>query len=167
GTEVLIEKRQKENYFMKSKVFAVGAIVLLTLTFAWAADVAGKWTAHVAGAQGQGDSDITLVRKVVDDKLTGTINNSLAPGDVEIKDGKISGDEIFFSLKRDIGGTETTVLWKGKISGDEIKFTRTTQGAGGAAAAGGTGGAAAGGVGGGGGGARGGAATEITAKRAK
>jgi len=137
---------------MKSKVFAVGAIVLLTLTSAWAADVAGKWTAHIAGAQGQGDSDITLVLKVADDKLTGTINNTLAPGDVEIKDGKIIGDEVSFSLQRNIGGAETTVVWKGKISGDEIKFTRTTQ-----AAAGAGGGAAAGG----------GPATEIIAKRAK
>ena len=141
---------------MKSKIFTVGAIVLLTLTSAWAADVTGKWTSHIAAAQGQGDSDITLVLKVVDDKVTGTINNTLVPGEVEINDGKITGEEISFSLKRNIGGTETTVVWKGKISGDEIKFTRT-QGAAGGPGAGGGGVAPAGGV----------AATEIIAKRAK
>ena len=128
---------------MKSRIPAAVTIALLFITSAWAADVAGKWTAHIPGAQGQGDSDITLVLKVADDKLTGTINNSLAPGDEEIQDGKISGDEVSFSLKRNIGGTDMTVQWKGKISGDEIKFSRTT--AGGA----------------------GGPATEITAKRAK
>jgi hypothetical protein len=138
---------------MKVPIFAVGAIVLLMLTSAWAADVAGKWNAHVAAAQGQGDSDITLVLKVAGEKLTGTINNTLLPGEVEIQDGKISGDEISFSLKRNIGGADTTVVWKGKISGDEIKFTRTTAGAGDATGAGA--GAAAGG------------ATEIIAKRAK
>jgi hypothetical protein len=130
-------------HFMKSKITAAGTVVLLLVSYAWAADVAGKWTAHVAGAQGQGDSDITLVLKVADDKLTGTINNSLAPGEVEIQDGKVTGDEISFSLKRNIGGADMTVQWKGKIAGDEIKFSRTTQGA------------------------AGGPATEITAKRAK
>ena len=128
---------------MKSRILAACTIVLLFITSAWAADVAGKWTAHIAAAQGQGDSDITLVLKVADGKLTGTINNSLVPGDVEIQDGKVTGDEVSFSLKRNIGGADMTVQWKGKISGDEIKFSRTTDGA------------------------AGGPATEITAKRAK
>ena len=128
---------------MKSRIFAAGTMVVLMVASAWAADIAGKWTAHVAGAQGQGDSDITIVFKVADDKVTGTINNSLTPGDVEIQDAKVTGDEISFSLKRNIGGTDMTVQWKGKISGDEIKFSRTTQGG------------------------AGGPATEITAKRAK
>ena len=131
---------------MTRTIISAVAIILLAATSAWAADVAGKWTAKVPPAQGQGESDITFVFKVADDKLTGTINNSLAPGDVEISDGKVTGDDISFSLKRNIGGTDLTVLWKGKISGDEIKFSRTTQGAGGGA---------------------GGGATEITAKRAK
>ena len=128
---------------MKGKIISVAAIMLLAVTSIWAADVAGKWTAHIPGAQGQGDSDITLVLKVMDDKLTGTLNNSAQPGDVEIKDGKITGDEVSFSLVRKIGTADTTVVWKGKIAGDEIKFTRTAQGA------------------------AGGAPTEITAKRVK
>ena len=128
---------------LRHRIVPAGAIVLLALTSAWAADVAGKWTAHVPAAQGQGESDITLVFNVAGDTLTGTLNNSLVPGDVEIKEGKISGDEVSFSLMRNIGGTEMTVVWKGKISGDEIKFTRTAQGG------------------------PGGAPTEIVAKRAK
>src|SRR5262249_32969737 len=119
---------------------------LLAAVPALAADVAGKWVAHVAGAQGQGESTITFVFKVDADNVTGTINNSQAPGDVEIKDGKISGEEISFTLTRNIGGTDMKVGWKGKIAGDEIKFTRSVQG---------------------GGGPGGGASTEITATRAK
>jgi hypothetical protein len=111
---------------MRSKIISVGAMILLALAPVWAADVAGKWVAHVPGAQG--DSEITLAFKVEGEKLTGTLNNSQAPGDVEINEGKISGDEISFSLMRNIGGTEMKVVWKGKISGDEIKFTRTTEG---------------------------------------
>ena len=128
---------------MTRRIISTGAFVVLTVTSAWAADVAGKWTARVPAAQGQAESEITLVFKVADDKLTGTLNNSVMAGDVEIKDGKVTGDEVSFSLMRNIGGTEMTVVWKGKISGDEIKFTRSAQGG------------------------AGGAPTEIIAKRAK
>ena len=113
---------------MKGKIISVAAIMLLAVTSIWAADVAGKWTAHIPGAQGQGDSDITLLLKVMDDKLTGTLNNSAQPGDVEIKDGKITGDEVSFSLVRKIGTADTTVVWKGKIAGDEIQRTMKPSG---------------------------------------
>lgn len=127
---------------MKRHVISVAAIVLLTLTSARAADIAGKWTGKIPGGPGApGESDVTLVLKVDGNVVTGTLNNSAAPGDVEIQEGKTSGDDISFSLMRKIGDTETKVLWKGTISGDEIKFTRTA--------------------------AAGGAPTEIVAKRAK
>jgi hypothetical protein len=125
---------------MKNRILAASVLILLALTAsAWTGDVAGKWT-----AKGAGGADITFVFKVAEGKLTGTVTNSLSPGDAEIQDGKINGDDVSFSLKRNINGTDTTVLWKGKIAGDEIKFTRSTQG-----------------------GAAGGAPTEMVAKRAK
>jgi hypothetical protein len=114
---------------MRGKIILLSAIVLLALTSAWAADVNGKWIAHVPGVQGQGDSDIALMFKVDGEKLTGTLNNSQAPGDVELNEGKVSGDDISFSLMRN----GIKILWKGKISGDEIKFTRTVEGGGGLA----------------------------------
>ena|SRR5688572_25098796 len=118
---------------MKGKVLSVGAIVLFAValfgvTPASAQNVAGRWTAKVPGAQGQGESDVTLVLKVDGSTVTGTLNNSQMPGDVEIKEGKVTGDEISFSLMRTIGQQEVKVLWKGKIAGDEIKFTRSTEG---------------------------------------
>ena len=131
---------------MKGRFVSVAAIVLAAVTSVWAADVAGKWSAKVPGAGGQGESEVTLNLKVDGSTVTGTLNNTQAPGDVEIKDGKITGDDLSFSLMRKIGETELKVLWKGKVSGDEIKFTRTTEGAGGPG---------------------GGAPTEITARRAK
>ncbi|HTY61802.1 MAG TPA: hypothetical protein VMG30_06050 [Acidobacteriota bacterium] len=135
---------------MKAKVISIAAIVLLALASAWAADVTGKWIAHVAGAQGQGDSDITLIFKADGDNLTGTLNNSMMPGDVAIEEGKINGDDISFSIKRKFGESEMKIVWKGKVSGDEIKFTRATEGG----MAGGPGGGAA-------------ASPEIIAKRVK
>jgi len=135
---------------MKGKIFSIGAIVLLALlTSASAADLTGKWIAQVSGAQGQGDSEITLHFKADGTKLTGTLNNSQAPGDVVINDGKIDGDKVSFSLLRTFGENEMKVVWEGTVSGDEIKFTR----------------AIAGGAGGPGGGAA--ASTEIIAKRSE
>jgi len=145
---------------MKGKIIAVVAIVLLAVTAAWAADADGKWTAKVPGAQGGAESEITFVFKVAEGKLTGTLNNTVMAGEVEIKEGKITGDEISFTLMRNIGGADTKVLWKGKIAGDEIKFTRSSQAAAGGAAP--AGGAAAGGAA-----PAGGAPTEIVAKRVK
>jgi hypothetical protein len=96
------------------------------VTSAWAADVAGKWTGKIPGGPGAPESDVTLVLKVDGNTVTGTLNNSAAPGDVEIQEGKSSGDDISFSLIRKVGDFETKVFWNGKVSGDEIKFTRTT-----------------------------------------
>jgi hypothetical protein len=133
---------------MNRKLFLICVIVLLALcSTAWAADVNGKWVAKVAGTQGQQDYEITLTFKAEGTTLTGTLNNSSMPGDVAINDGKIEGDNISFSIIRNMGQSDMKIVWKGTASGDEIKFTR--------------------GVEGGQGGAGAGATTEITAKRAK
>jgi hypothetical protein len=131
---------------VQGRLLAAAVVFVLTAIPALAADAAGKWVAHVPAVQGQAESDITFVFKVDGGNLTGTLNNSAQPGDVEIKEGKVNGDELSFSLTRNIGGADMKVLWKGTMAGDEIKFTRSLQG----------------GAGPGGGG-----ATEMTAKRAK
>jgi len=142
---------------MKGKVLSFCVIALLAMfSAAWAADVNGKWVAKAAGGQGQ-DSEITLTFKADGAKVTGTLNNSAMPGDVEIQEGKIEGDKISFSLKRNFGQSDMKVVWKGTVSGDEIKFTRDIEGGG----MGGPGG----GMGGPGGGAP--ASPEIIAKRVK
>jgi hypothetical protein len=129
---------------MKSKIILIGIVVLLgTVATVWAANIAGKWTAQAQG------SDITMDFKVEGTILTGTLENSQMPGAVDIKDGKIDGDNISFAIVRKMGETEMKIVWKGKIAGDEIKFKREVAGGGGM------------------GGPGGGAAEEIVAKRAK
>jgi hypothetical protein len=120
-------------------------MIVFAATAAWAADVTGRWTAKVPGPQGE--SEITFNLRTDGSAVTGTLNNTQAPGDVEIKDGTTSGDDVSFSLMRRIGNADMKVVWKGKVAGDEIKFTRTTEG--------------------GAGGPGGGAPTEIVARRAK
>lgn len=157
---------------MKGKIFSFCVIVLLVMvSTAWAADVNGKWIAKTAGGQGQ-DSEITLIFKADGAKVSGTLNNSAMPGDVEIQEGKIEGDKISFSLKRSFGQNDMKVVWKGTVSGDEIKFTRGIEGGMGGPGGGmdgGMSGPPGGGPGGGMGGPGGGAppSPEIIAKRVK
>ncbi len=99
-------------------------IAVFALT-AWAADVAGKWTAQVPGRGGQ-TQETTFNLKVDGDNLTGTVTNPR--GEQPISDGKVSGDDISFSVKLNFGGNEIKMNYKGKVSGSEIKFTRTVEG---------------------------------------
>ena len=143
---------------MKNRMFLTGAAILMVLIVsAWAADVTGKWIAEAPS--GQGTSEITLIFKVDGTALTGTLDNSLMPGAIEIKDGKIQDTDISFHVLRSFGENEMKVVWKGKISGDEIRFTREIEG--------GMMGGAPGGPGGGAGAGSGAAADEIIAKRAE
>jgi hypothetical protein len=110
---------------MKSKIvlFCMGAVLTMAATV-MAADITGKWTAQAQGA------NITLDFKVEGTTLTGTLDNSQMPGAVPIKDGKIDGDNVSFTIVRKFGETEMQILWKGKISGDEIRFKRESAGGG-------------------------------------
>jgi hypothetical protein len=109
----------------KRTVFLSVCFVFAALSIAWAADVDGKWTAQVPGRGGQ-TRETTFTFKAEGEKLTGTVSGM--QGDNPISDGKISGDDISFTLKLNFQGNEITFLYKGKVSGDEIKMTRSRQG---------------------------------------
>jgi hypothetical protein len=157
---------------MRYKILVIGAVVLLCVTAALAADVTGKWVAQVTSARGT--SETTFNFKQDGAKLTGTIGTQM--GESPISEGKVQGDDVSFTQTMSFGGNEMKFVWKGKVSGDEIKFTRTMEGGmpGGGPGGGGPGGGAGAGAGGGGGqgGGQGagrgpGGPQEIVAKRAK
>ncbi|HZF39555.1 MAG TPA: hypothetical protein VE715_12070 [Blastocatellia bacterium] len=109
----------------KRTVLLCVCFVFAAMSLAWAADVNGKWTAQVPGRGGQ-TREQTFTFKVEGEKLTGTVSGM--QGDNPISDGKISGDEISFTVKVSFNGNEVTLLYKGKVSGDEIKMTRSRPG---------------------------------------
>ena len=88
----------------------------------WTVDLNGKWTVRVQGWPG----DITYTFKVEGDRLTGTVSGR--QGDTRIADGKISGDEISFTVTVERQGPKIKQLYKGKVAGDEIKFARSVEG---------------------------------------
>ena len=109
----------------KRAVFLSVCFVFAALSLAWAADVNGEWVAQVPGQGGQ-TRETTFNFKVEDGKLTGTVSGR--QGDTPIADGKIDGDNISFSRTINAQGNTIKINYKGKVSGDEIKFTVTREG---------------------------------------
>lgn len=99
-------------------VWAVALIGILAMV-ASAADVSGKWKSEMTTPDGQTRTN-TYTFKVEGSTLTGTVAG--ARGETEIKEGKVSDDEISFVLVRTFNGNEFKTQYTGKISGDEIKF---------------------------------------------
>ena len=106
-----------EIYMKLSKTLTV---VLFSLCLAAGADVSGKWTGDVP-RRGE-TTPTTFVFKVEGGNLTGTATSS--QGQESFTDGKISGDDISFSMEA--GGAKA--MFKGTVSGDEIKMTRQREG---------------------------------------
>jgi len=100
------------------------AAVLASLNTVRAADVTGKWKTEF-------DTQIGHIKYTYDLKadgatLTGKAHREspLGKSDVEIKDGKIDGDDISFTEALHRPDQDITIVYKGKIEGDEIKFNR-------------------------------------------
>jgi hypothetical protein len=106
--------------------FILAAMVALLAITAFAANVSGKWTGQMPTRNGD-SREVTFNLKADGDKLTGTMGGP--QGDIEIKDGKISGDNISFKTNLEFNGNSFVLLFKGTVSGDQIKFTRGREGA--------------------------------------
>ena len=107
------------------RILIVAVIALTALACAYAADIAGKWTA-------QFDTQVGLQKYTYEFKVDGTTLTGKALGNIAgaasesaIQDGKINGDEISFVETQKYQGQDVRIVYKGKVTGDEIKFTRT------------------------------------------
>ncbi len=110
---------------LRTLVCAV-AVLAVFVAVAAAADVSGKWTAQVPGRGGE-TRETTFNFKADGDKLTGTMSG-MQGNEIAISDGKVSGDNLSFSVSMSFGGNDVKLLFKGKVSGNEIKFTREREG---------------------------------------
>ncbi len=106
-------------------VFSLTLLAAMLATVALAADVTGTWKAQVPGREGN-TMEMTFNFKAQGDTLTGTISNPM--GELPISNGKVSGDDISFTVVMNFGGNEVKLLYKGKVAGNEIKFTSQREG---------------------------------------
>lgn len=119
-----------------TSLLITAALALGAATELRAADVSGTWSWTMQGRGGQGGNanatprKTTLKLKADGEKLTGTVaqpgrrgpdGEAAAPRETEISDGKIKGDEISFSVKREFNGNQFVTKYSGKVAGDTIK----------------------------------------------
>ncbi len=106
-------------------IAALAFVALAQALPAFAADVTGKWKAEFESPVGV--QKYTYDLKVVGETLTGTASFERMgeTGKVELKEGKVKGDEITFVEMLNMQGNELRIEYKGKLVGDEIKMIRT------------------------------------------
>ena len=107
-----------------SRLLAALGVVFLWAFKAEAADVTGKWRAEFETQVGV--QKYTYELKVEGAKVTGkaSFERMGEKGEVELKDGKITGDDISFTEMLDFQGNQVAIIYTGKVGADEIKFTR-------------------------------------------
>ncbi len=89
--------------------------------------VTGTWTWAAQGGATTALSRKTTLKLMADgERLTGTLtqsasgNGSVQPRATEIVDGRISGNQISFSIKREFNGNTFTTKYSGKVEGNTI-----------------------------------------------
>ena len=105
---------------MKARVIASVLVVLLMGITAYAADVDGNWSGTVSGPMG--DFPVAFKFKAEGMTLTGT-TTGIDGSDVPIKDGKIDGTTITFTVTFDFGGMPFMLSYKGVVSGNQINMS--------------------------------------------
>jgi len=109
---------------LKKYLLAVGLILVAGMAFA--ADIDGKWVGEIPGMDGNA-MKISYTFKADGAALTGS-TTSPDGKDMAIKDGKINGNNISFSISFDMGGQEMKMDMKGVLSGDNLKLTMDMMG---------------------------------------
>jgi opacity protein-like surface antigen len=102
------------------KVYAIVVGLLLMAAPAFAADVDGKWTGTVSTPMG--DLPVQYEFKADGTTLTGT-TLGFDGGSIPIKDGKVDGNKISFTVTFDFGGMTLDLSYTGEVSPTEIKMT--------------------------------------------
>lgn len=88
------------------------------------ADPSGTWTWIMPGRNGGPDRTNMLTLKVDGDKLTGNVSSPGRDGqnrESTVEAGKVTGDEVSFTVTREFNGNKMTSKYSGKLTGDTLK----------------------------------------------
>ena len=111
---------------MKTKIFTtIGLVCFIMVCFAAIADLSGKWTGSLT-APGGNATTLIYVFKVDGDKLTGTVQQEGDSGAAPIDSGKITGNNITFSVTTSDG---TLIRHNGVFYGDSVSMNFVYNGA--------------------------------------
>ena len=112
---------------MTKKLLFVMTILLVASFALMAADVSGKWTFEQPGRGGNPGRPVTITLKADGSTLTGTVpaggrGGDTPPPPTAITDGKVDGNNISFTVKREMNGNTMVTKYEGVVNGDEIKL---------------------------------------------
>jgi hypothetical protein len=112
---------------MTKKLLFVMTILLVASFALMAADVSGKWTFEQPGRGGNPGRPTTITLKADGAKLTGSVPGMGRGGDnppppTEITDGKVDGNNVSFTVKREFNGNAMVIKYEGTVNGDEMKL---------------------------------------------
>ena len=118
---------------MTKKLLFVMTILLVASFALMAADVSGKWTFEQPGRGGNPGRPVTITLKADGAKLTGSVPGMGRGGDnppppTEITDGKVDGNNVSFTVKRETPNGSMVIKYEGTVSGDEMKLKITRNG---------------------------------------
>ena len=109
---------------MTKKLLFVVTIALVAAFSLLAADLSGKWVAEQPGRNGGPPRQTTF-----DLKADGCMGRGgAAPTAIEITDGKVDGDKVSFTVKRETPNGTFEQKYSGTVSGDELTLKTTMQG---------------------------------------
>lgn len=103
------------------KFYALALSFLLVAGFAFGADIDGKWTGQYNSGMGDPmQMDFTF-------KAEGTTLTGTAPGGpgatIQIKDGKIDGNKVSFTVETSMGEMQMKFNYKGVLEGDTLELS--------------------------------------------
>lgn len=110
-----------------SRFFVLLALGMSLTAASRGADVTGIWMGQVAGRNGE-IQDVAFKLKSADGVITGTMFGE--EYDLPIADGKISGDEVSFSVTTTnyYNMNQVKLLFRGTVKDGEIELTREREG---------------------------------------
>ncbi len=100
-------------------------LALLATAAVFAADVDGKWNATVT--TGNGEFQMTYMLKADGEKLTGTMSSQM--GELQIKEGKINGNDASWVMVLERNGNTMRIMHKATVNGGEMKIKAVPEGA--------------------------------------
>ncbi|MBM3728633.1 MAG: hypothetical protein FJW40_24810 [Acidobacteria bacterium] len=109
---------------MRKLLFIVTALMAAPVLLAQG--LSGTWQAEITPPNGSAKQTSTFTLKADGAALTGSV--SQGKRQVEIRDGKVTGESFSFKTTNSGKKGEVTLLWTGKLEGGELKGTRGRDG---------------------------------------
>lgn len=110
---------------MRMRILAIFVLTLALVSVSFAQGINGTWKGQRPGRDGA-MTDVTFKFVADGEKLSGS--TTMGTNEVQISDGKVSGNDISFVVKMERGGNTMVMKYTGTLSSNEIKLKQTREG---------------------------------------